>query len=428
MTAYGDGVSELLRGRSDWLRDHPTLADGLTALFLVVVCVPAMFISDGSKVAREHPANAVTASIVAIALLSLTLRRRAPVAVLVFGVGTSMVLSVMDCSGSIGEALVFLITTYTVAAHRGLAVSLPMAGFAMAGFTLMEVLTHTGGWSVVSNTIVFIAVWWLGRSLRLRRAYLAELESRARRLERARDTDSRAARTEERSRIARELHDVVAHHVSVMTVQASAAKRILERDPEGVAEALATIEQMGRTALGEMRRIVGVLRTEAEPATGELSPQPGIRDVSLLVDQLRETGLGVQLWIEGEPSQLSPGVDLAAFRLIQEALTNTLKHAGPQARAWVRIHYASQRLTVEVEDDGRGLVVGLGENGETPGHGLVGMSERVALYGGDLRIGPRVGGGFEVRARFPWRHSDDQSSACGRPAAAADRFPIDSGG
>jgi signal transduction histidine kinase len=253
----------------------------------------------------------------------------------------------------------------------------------------------------VSNAILFVGVWWLGRSLRLRRAYLNELEARARRLERARAADARAARTEERSRIARELHDVVAHHVSVMTVQAGAARRILERDPQAVRDALTTIEQMGRTALGEMRRLVGVLRTEAEPARGELSPQPGVSDVGELVDHLRETGLQVQLWIEGESRSLSPGVDLAAFRLIQEALTNTLKHAGPQARAWVRIHYTDWQLTVEVEDDGRGLAAGLGQANGSRGHGLVGMRERVALYGGDLRIGPRSGGGFEVRARFP---------------------------
>jgi signal transduction histidine kinase len=185
-----------------------------------------------------------------------------------------------------------------------------------------------------------------------------------------------------------------------MTVQAGAARRILHRDPEAVQDALTTIEQMGRTALGEMRRLVGVLRTEAEPARSELSPQPGVHDVSSLVEQLRETGLQVQLWIEGESRALSPGVDLAAFRLVQEALTNTLKHAGPQARAWVRIQYADRQLEIEVEDDGRGLVAGLGRpNGN--GHGLVGMRERVALYGGDLRIGPRSGGGFEVRARFP---------------------------
>jgi signal transduction histidine kinase len=169
-----------------------------------------------------------------------------------------------------------------------------------------------------------------------------------------------------------------------------------------VQDALSTIEQMGRTALGEMRRLVGVLRTEAEPARSELSPQPGVNDVSGLVEQLRETGLQVQLWIEGESRSLSPGVDLAAFRLVQEALTNTLKHAGPQARAWVRIQYADRQLEIEVEDDGRGMAAGLGRpGGGGNGHGLMGMRERVALYGGDLRIGPRSGGGFEVRARFP---------------------------
>jgi signal transduction histidine kinase len=146
---------------------------------------------------------------------------------------------------------------------------------------------------------------------------------------------------------------------------------------------------------------VGVLRTEAEPVRSELSPQPGVHDVSRLIDQLQETGLHVQLWIEGESRSLSPGVDLAAFRLVQEALTNTLKHAGPQARAWVRIQYADRQLKIEVGDDGRGLVAGLGQAGGGNGHGLLGMRERVALYGGDLRIGPRSGGGFEVRARFP---------------------------
>jgi signal transduction histidine kinase len=156
-----------------------------------------------------------------------------------------------------------------------------------------------------------------------------------------------------------------------------------------------------------MRRIVGVLRTErdaqypAREKREKLSPQPGMHDIGGLIDRVRETGLMVQLWIEGEPRTLSPGVDLAVYRLVQEALTNTLKHAGPQARAWVRIHYAAQGVNVEIEDDGRGAAAGLPANGENPGHGLVGMRERVALYGGELRIGPRTGGGFEVRARFP---------------------------
>jgi signal transduction histidine kinase len=188
-----------------------------------------------------------------------------------------------------------------------------------------------------------------------------------------------------------------------MTVQAGAARRILDKDPDSAREAMITIEDVGRTTLNEMRRIVGVLRTERDTraAGPELSPQPGVQEIGALVDHVRETGLSVQLWMEGEPRPLSTGVNLAAYRLIQEALTNSLKHAGPQARAWVRIHYSPRELMVEIEDDGRGVAAALADNGDGPGHGLVGMRERVALYGGELRIGPRSGGGFEVRARFP---------------------------
>lgn len=393
-------MSELLRGRRAWLEAHPIVADGLTSAvltlaFIITTALPAQTAATG-----RHP-DAVSLTLGSVAVMSLTLRRRFPVAVLLFVAVVSVALTATGYDVSAAPALAYLVATYTVAAHRGLARSLPVGAAALAGIVGLLVAAHVGFWPAISNSVLFAGVWWLGRSLRLRRAYLDELEARARRLERAREADSRAARTEERSRIARELHDVVAHHVSVMTVQAGAARRILDRDPEAVRDALTTIEQMGRTALGEMRRVVGVLRTEAEPVRGELSPQPGVNDVSELVDHLRETGLQVQLWVEGECRKLSPGVDLAAFRLIQEALTNTLKHAGPQARAWVRVHYGERQLTVEVEDDGRGLAAGLGQPNGHRGHGLVGMRERVALYGGDLRIGPRSGGGFEVRARFP---------------------------
>jgi signal transduction histidine kinase len=335
----------------------------------------------------------------------LTVRQRYPLAVLTCVVAAEVALTFLDYPPSIGGVFAFLIAVYSVAAHRGLAHS-AIGGFAalLWFFVMManlhEEITLAGH---ITNAALLIGVWWLGRGLRLRRAYLAELEHRAMRLERARGTDARAARVEERSRIARELHDVVAHHVSVMTVQAGAARRILDKDPERTREALSTIEEVGRTALSEMRRIVGVLRTErdTEPSGRELAPQPGVHDIGSLVDQIRETGLSVQLWIEGELRPLSPGVDLAAFRLVQEALTNTLKHAGPQARAWVRLNYGDRQLTVEIEDNGRGVAAALSDNGDSPGHGLVGMYERVALYGGELRIGPRKGGGFEVRARFP---------------------------
>jgi signal transduction histidine kinase len=376
------------------------VADALTSAFLTVVFL-AIATVQTYDLPGKRP-DLFSAILVSTVVMSLTLRRRQPVAVFGFVLAGCVTLAALGYVPALGSGVAYLIAVYSVATHRGLATSLPVGAFGLVVYVVSMGVEGYRFWQMVSNAVLLVGVWWVGRSLRLRRAYLDELEARARRLEQAREADSRAARAEERSRIARELHDVVAHHVSVMTVQAGAARRILHRDPESVQDALSTIEQMGRTALGEMRRLVGVLRTEAEPARSELSPQPGVHDVSGLVEQLRETGLQVQLWIEGESRSLSPGVDLAAFRLVQEALTNTLKHAGPQARAWVRIQYADRQLEVEIEDDGRGLVAGLARPaGNGNGHGLMGMRERVALYGGDLRIGPRSGGGFEVRARFP---------------------------
>lgn len=377
------------------------MADALTAAVLTLVFVVIGVFQSSYDLPGKRP-DLFSGVIVCVVVMSLTLRRRMPVPVFGFVLAGCVTLVVFGYVPTLGAAVAYLIAVYSVATHRGLGTSMPLGALGLVVYLVLMAVEGYRFWQMVSNAVLFVGVWCVGRSLRLRRAYLDELEARARRLERAREADSRAARAEERSRIARELHDVVAHHVSVMTVQAGAARRILQRDPEAVLDALTTIEQMGRTALGEMRRLVGVLRTEAEPVRSELSPQPGVHDVSGLVEQLRETGMQVRLWIEGESRALSPGVDLAAFRLVQEALTNTLKHAGPQAQAWVRIQYADRQLEIEVEDDGRGLVAGLGRpSGDGNGHGLVGMRERVALYGGDLRIGPRSGGGFEVRARFP---------------------------
>ncbi|HEX6472397.1 MAG TPA: sensor histidine kinase [Streptosporangiaceae bacterium] len=390
-----------------WLRDHPTARDGILTLALLAVGLPQLFLQqlDTEAARHYHPPDALNGVVVAAVVLPLVLRRRVPLTVLACVIAGESILGVLDYAPSSADVVAFFIATYSVAAHRPLARSaLGLAAAALAFTALL--LTYPGDVNLLeylTNLALLVGVWWLGRGLRLRRAYLAELEDRAQRLERLREGDARTARVEERARIARELHDVVAHHVSVMTVQAGAARRVLDRDPDSAREAMSTIEGLGRTALSEMRRIVGVLRTERDPEhTGrELAPQPGLHDIGGLIDRVRETGLMVQLWIEGEVRSLSPGVDLAVYRLVQEALTNTLKHAGPQARAWVRIHYAGQGVNVEIEDDGRGAAAGLPGNGDSPGHGLVGMRERVALYGGELRIGPRTGGGFEVRARFP---------------------------
>ncbi|GAA2154255.1 sensor histidine kinase [Actinomadura napierensis] len=380
----------------------------MLALGLLLVGLPQLYLQDypdGGDYGDFRAPDAADGLIVVVVTMALTWRRRRPLPVLLLIVAGELALTVRGYPPSVPDVMAFLIAIYSLSAHRGLAQSAlgGVAGFVSFLVSLVMMPVETSPVVLVSDCALVAGVWVLGRNLRLRRAYFAELEDRAARLERARGTDARAARIEERSRIARELHDVVAHHVSVMTVQAGAARRIIDRDPGSAREAMSTIEEVGRTALSEMRRIVGVLRTErdAEQAGRELAPQPGLGDLGELLDHVRETGLSVQLWIEGEARTPSPGVDVAAFRLIQEALTNTLKHAGAQARAWVRLYYTEADLTVEIEDDGRGTATIVADGTDNPGHGLVGMYERVALYGGELRIGPRVGGGFGVRARFP---------------------------
>ena len=213
------------------------------------------------------------------------------------------------------------------------------------------------------------------------------------RLEADRAAAAKRAVAEERQRIARELHDVVAHSVSVMTVQAGAVRRLLHPDQERERLALETIEATGREALTEMRRLVGLLRDQG--ATPEFAPQPSMRSVSVLVGTVREAGLPVELAVEGEPAELAPGVDLAAYRVIQEALTNALKYAGP-ARAWVTVRWKASELELEIANDGRTEA-----GGDGGGHGLVGLQERVSLVGGSIESGPRGGGGFVVKAHLP---------------------------
>ena len=205
----------------------------------------------------------------------------------------------------------------------------------------------------------------------------------------------------ERLLIARELHDVVAHGVSVMVVHAGAARRVIDERPEQARDALQTIETTGREALVELRRLVGILR--ADGAAPPLDPQRGLDSLGALIASVGSAGVPVELAVEGEPRPLPAGVDLAAYRIVQEALTNTIKHAG-HARARVRVAYEGAALDLEIVDDGRSREPDGGRRAIVPpgqGHGLIGMRERVHLYGGDFEAGPRQGGGFRVRARLP---------------------------
>ena len=233
-----------------------------------------------------------------------------------------------------------------------------------------------------------------GQATRSRAQLADELADRAVALERARGGEAQAAVQEERARIARELHDVVAHDVSVMVVQAAAAKRIVEREPDRAEEAIGSIEGTGREALAEMRRLLGVLRRGDEDLA--LAPQPSLSRVDALLARTRAAGLDVALERSGDDAPLPAGVDLAAYRVVQEALANVVRHAGAE-HATVRLTYDPGAVVVEVVDDGRGAANGGGK----AGHGLIGLRERVDLYGGDFEAGPRAEGGFGVRARLP---------------------------
>ena len=233
--------------------------------------------------------------------------------------------------------------------------------------------------------------------MRTRRAYFAELEEKADRLEREREANVKRAAAEEQARISRELHDVIAHNVSVMTVQAAAARDVFEKDPERAREALGSIESTGRAALTELRRLLSAVREGSQP---ELAPQPGLGALEELAAQVRRAGLDVQLNVEGERPPLPAALDLSAYRIVQEALTNTLKHAAA-TRAWVDVRFGDSEVDVSVRDDGIGAAA---NGGAGSGRGLVGMRERVELFGGQLEAGPRGGSGYAVTARLPLAH------------------------
>src|SRR5207248_2681925 len=232
-------------------------------------------------------------------------------------------------------------------------------------------------------------------SISVRRRGPGDRERRGQLAERERDLAAGEAVVAERARIARELHDAIAHNVSMMVVQAGAERRVLDETTGSTKEVLVTIERIGRGALTEMRRLVGMLRSDA---TDSLAPQPGLHDLPTLVAQVREAGLPVELDVEGDPRELPVGIELSAYRIVQEALTNALKHAG-QAQARVHVRYGRDSLELEIVDDGAGAQTPVASGG----HGLVGMRERVALYGGRLDAGRRPTGGFAVRVLLPTR-------------------------
>jgi signal transduction histidine kinase len=387
-------------------RVNPTVADALLGAFLLVVALPQLFIEDPTY--RDLGIAFRGGSVLGVLLLAgetlpLTWRRRAPLTVLAALTASAIALLVAGFQPTVAD-LGLVVAVYSVAGHSrrrravtgGLTFLVALAALLVIG-DLKYPNQHTQPQQYVVNFAAFAFAWFLGVLQRNRREHTAKLEVLNRQLAEERESRARWAVAEERSRIARELHDVIAHAVSVMVVQAGAARRVATTRPEQARDAMTSIESTGRQALSEMRRLVGVLRKGDEPTS--LDPQPRLADVPTLLGQAREAGLRVELDVKGEPRPLPAGVDLSAYRIVQEALTNVRKHAGP-ASVEVRVRYEPHSLRIEVTDDGRGAADHAGSNGSR-GQGLIGMRERVALYGGRLEVGPRPQGGFQVLADLP---------------------------
>ena len=379
-----------------WLRTHPRAADWLLVLVLEAIAIP---VAIHAEVGTGQRALGVAGWALVIAMnVPVAWRRTAPVAALWWAVAITAPFWVLDYpDDSSGVALLILV--YSLAAHGGRPRSIRhfWAVFALVmGVLVAGVISNEDDlpWAAVpANVVVLGTAWILGDNLRTRRQYLAELEEKAARTEAQHVAEAERAVVEERTRIARELHDVVAHSMSVMVVQAGAARRVLDRDPAQASEALAAIEKTGRESLTEMRRVLGVLRGNEDLA--ELAPAPGLDDFDRLLQHCDEAGLPVELVVTGKVRRLAPGLEMNAYRVVQESLTNSLKHAGT-ASAVVQLHYRADALEVSVTDDGRGAAVVTAGSGQ----GLVGMRERVEAYGGRLNAGPRPGGGFAVSATF----------------------------
>jgi signal transduction histidine kinase len=381
-----------------WYRRPPIqdalIASSLTALSLVGVVTHLSIDLPEGAADTTRGLDELGVTLIFAQTAPLAWRRRAPVLVLCVIAAALFAFSILGYFRSFA-AFGFLIALYTVAAYRDRRTSVP-SGFAAGAMVLWIMFLGPEPLepdAVLATCSMVAAAWFIGDSFRIRRGEVLQLEDRATKLEREREEAVAA----ERRVIARELHDVVAHNVSVIVAQAAAAERISASDPETAISTLGGIERTGREAMVEMRRLMGLLRTERIPA--EIRPQPGLQDLESLVAQAREAGLRITVRIEGDPFPLPPGLDLSAFRIAQEALTNVLKHAG-SASVDVTVRYGSSRLELQIDDDGAGVDSDR-SSGLQPGYGHLGMRERVGLFGGMLEVGPRPEGGFRVTASLP---------------------------
>ena len=377
----------------------PLLIDGVTTLAVLALMAEQLITKQPQS--GQHPTTVLTWLLAAVSIAPILSHRRFPY------------VSVAVCLAAVAiyafgryaayPGYVVFVLTFDVALHSDERVSVPTL-FASAVVLGVAVDLQPAKIAILATYIaseIFVGGAWLaGWNVRRRRASVAELRARAQRLEREREEEARRAVTEERLRIARELHDVIAHSMSVIAVQSAVGNHVIDTQPAQARQSLAAIEATSRSALTEMRRLLGVLRQEGEPR-GSLTPAPGLADLSSLVAQVQDAGLRVWINVEGERGLVPPGIDLSAYRVIQEALTNVIKHAG-SATATVGICYRDDSVTVEIANQAPAAPDVRGPGPRTgSGHGIIGMRERVAVFGGEFAAGPGPEGGFLVRAFFP---------------------------
>jgi len=391
-----DGDSNLGAGLVRWWRGVPPIvADAALAAVVLAVTLIEVSLNDDESLGGHDRAF----SIILLVAMSVVIvfRRRYPVAV---WLASGALIAIYGVASFPDPVLPYgpLIAVYTVAAYTNWRTS-AIAGIVTAAVIAGSMIVDPHD-DLVDWLIAFLSTttaWLVGNNVRVYRAYTRELEAKAERLDRDRRAEAERAVAEERLRLARELHDVAAHHVSVIALHAEAGQALLPRDPERANQSLAVIGEVARTTLTELRQVVGVLRDDG---AAPLAPQPGLEQLPMLVDEVERAGLPVALQVSGTPGSISRTLDTSAYRIVQEALTNVLRHAGP-ATAQVRIRYEPDAVAVEVLDDGVGPANGEGPVLPDGGHGLEGMRERVAMLGGTLTAGARSDRGFAVAARLP---------------------------
>ncbi|MGY2083936.1 sensor histidine kinase [Blastococcus sp. SYSU DS0539] len=390
-------------------RALPWLVDGVLTAALAVLHAGRLLAASPSGVG-ERPIDALAWLLAAVATLPVLVRRWAPWTVLLLASSAMVVFVALDYPPSLSGYAV-LIALYGVAAECPRRLSVP--GLILAALPMLVVYLqwraeYTWG-SALQDGLLAAAAWSLGDAARTRRLQAVALAERAREAEANREAHGREAVAQERLRIARELHDVMAHSMSVIAVQAGVGRHVMDRDPETARKALGVIEDSSRRTLTEMRQLLGVLRVDdgpgsggavATPAAADRGPQPGLDRLDELLAGARATGLVVTLTVNGTASALPPQLDLAAYRILQEALTNAAKHAGP-AEIRVVLTWRGDSLEVYISDDGRGPVGGRESRSASGGYGLIGLRERATSVGGELEAGPDPRGGFRVRARLP---------------------------